>query len=81
MPEGRKTTIYVGGLMEKVIGASGTDYHHMIRAGSALIVVSRSTGSNNDTYWSWPASVDGLVSSFLTLALHRCLIDLTSSAV
>ena len=48
---GPETTIYVGGMLEKVSGASGTDYHHLIRAGSALIVVTRSTGSNNNTYY------------------------------
>lgn len=48
---GSETTVYVDGLLEKVTSAGGTDYRHMIRAGSATIVVTRSTGTNNDTYY------------------------------
>jgi RHS repeat-associated protein len=37
---------------EKVSNASVTDdYHHLIRAGTNLIVLVRSTGSNNETYY------------------------------
>lgn len=48
---GSETTVYVGGLLEKVTSSGGTDYRHMIRAGSATIIVIRSTGTNNDTYY------------------------------
>jgi RHS repeat-associated protein len=41
----------VGGLLEKLTSASAIDYRHMIRAGSATIVVTRSTGTNNGTYY------------------------------
>ena len=48
---GAATTIYVGGLLEKVTTAAGTDYRHMIRAGSSTIVLSRqSSGTNSNTY-------------------------------
>jgi RHS repeat-associated protein len=46
-----ETTIYVGGLLEKMTRGSTTDYRHYISAGSATIVVSRSTGTNNNTYY------------------------------
>jgi RHS repeat-associated protein len=50
---GAATTIYVGGLLEKVTTSTGTDYRHMIRAGGASIIVSRRTaGPNpNNTYY------------------------------
>ncbi len=46
---GTATTIYVGGILEKVTTTSGTDYRHMIRAGSATIIVSRQTSGTNST--------------------------------
>jgi RHS repeat-associated protein len=46
---GAATTIYVGGLLEKVTTSSGTDYRHRIRAGSATIIVSRQSGGTNTT--------------------------------
>jgi RHS repeat-associated protein len=48
---GPETTIYIGGLLEKVTGSTSTEYRHMIGAGSATIVVTRSTGVNNNTYY------------------------------
>jgi RHS repeat-associated protein len=48
---GAATTIYVGGLLEKVTTSTGTDYRHMIRAGNSTIIVSRqSTGTNSVNY-------------------------------
>jgi RHS repeat-associated protein len=44
---GAATTIYVGDLLEKVTTSAGTDYRHMIRAGSATIIVSRQSGGTN----------------------------------
>ena len=48
---GPETTIYIGGLLEKVSGTTTTDYVHRIRAGSALVLVIRSTGTNSQTYY------------------------------
>jgi hypothetical protein len=45
---GTATTTYLGTMFQKVVGAT-TEYRHMIKAGSATIVVTRSTGSNNNT--------------------------------
>lgn len=48
---GTATTLYIGGLLEKVTTASGTDYRHMIRAGGSTIIVSRqSSGTNSVNY-------------------------------
>ena len=48
---GAATTIYVGGLLEKVTTSAGTDFRHLIRAGGSTIVVSRqSTGTNSTHY-------------------------------
>ena len=44
---GTATTIYVGGLLEKVTTSAGTDYRHMIRAGSSTIIVSRQSSGMN----------------------------------
>jgi RHS repeat-associated protein len=46
---GAATTIYVGGLLEKVTTGAGTDYRHMIRAGGASIIVSRQSSGTNST--------------------------------
>jgi RHS repeat-associated protein len=48
---GPETTIYIGGLFEKVTTSATTDYHHLIRAGSVIVVLVRSTGTNNQTYY------------------------------
>jgi len=48
---GAATTLYIGGLLEKVTTSSGTDYRHYIRAGGSTIIVSRqSTGTNSFYY-------------------------------
>jgi RHS repeat-associated protein len=48
---GTATTLYIGGLLEKVTTSSGTDYRHYIRAGGSTIIVSRqSTGTNSINY-------------------------------
>jgi RHS repeat-associated protein len=48
---GAATTIYVGGLLEKVTTSAGTDFRHMIRAGGSSIIVSRqSSGTNSVNY-------------------------------
>ena len=49
---GSETTVYIGGLLEKVTSASGTQYRHMIRAGSSDIVVSRHSNGTNNTYYA-----------------------------
>jgi RHS repeat-associated protein len=48
---GTATTIYVGGLLEKVTTSAGTDYRHMIRAGSSTIIVSRQSSGTNSVYY------------------------------
>jgi RHS repeat-associated protein len=46
-----ETTIYVGGLLEKVSSSAGTAYRHYIPAGSNTVLVTRwSTGSNPAYY-------------------------------
>jgi RHS repeat-associated protein len=51
MSGGSATTIYVGGILEKVSTSGGTDFRHMIRAGGSTIIVSRqSTGTNSIHY-------------------------------
>lgn len=48
---GTATTIYAGGLYEKVTTSSGTEYRHYIRAGGSTIIVSRqSSGTVNNYY-------------------------------
>ena len=48
---GESTSIYIGGLLEKVTTGTTTDYRHMIRAGNSTIVVSRRTsGINSVSY-------------------------------
>jgi RHS repeat-associated protein len=48
---GTATTIYVGGLLEKVTKGADIDYRHMIRAGGSTIIVSRqSSGTNSVNY-------------------------------
>lgn len=48
---GGATTIYIGGLVEKVSTSAGTDYKHFIRAGGATVVVSRQSGGTNSTHY------------------------------
>src|ERR1051325_1282154 len=45
------TTIYVGGLLEKVTVGTNTDYRHYIQAGSSTIVVSRQSNGVNGVYY------------------------------
>jgi hypothetical protein len=48
---GTATTLYIGGLLEKVTTSAGTDYRHYIRADGSTIIVSRqSTGTNSINY-------------------------------
>lgn len=48
---GSATTIYVGGILEKVTAGGTTDYRHMIRAGNSTVIVSRkSSGTNTVNY-------------------------------
>ena len=48
---GAATTIYVGGLLEKVSTSAGTDFRHVIRTGGSSIIVSRkSSGANTVSY-------------------------------
>jgi RHS repeat-associated protein len=48
---GSATTIYVGGIMEKVTTSAGTDYRHLIRAGGSTIIVSRQTSGTNSVHY------------------------------
>jgi RHS repeat-associated protein len=48
---GAATTIYVGGILEKVTTSAGTDFRHMIRAGGSTIIVSRQTSGTNSTHY------------------------------
>ena len=45
------TTIYVGGLLEKVTAGTNTDFRHLIQAGSSTIVVSRQSNGVNSVYY------------------------------
>ena len=49
---GSESTIYVGGLLEKVTNSSGTQFRHMIRAGSTAIIVARHSSGTNNTYYA-----------------------------
>jgi RHS repeat-associated protein len=49
---GTSTTIYVGGMMQKVSSAGNVDYRHIIAAGDATVIVTRSTGGGNNTYYA-----------------------------
>ena len=49
---GSESTIYVGGLLEKVTNANGTQFRHMIRAGSTAIIVTRQSSGTNNTYYA-----------------------------
>ncbi|MGH8241770.1 MAG: FG-GAP-like repeat-containing protein [Steroidobacteraceae bacterium] len=50
-PSGTETTIYVGGILEKVTVPSGTAWRHYIGAGSAKVIYTRwSTGTINTKY-------------------------------
>ncbi len=46
-----ETTIYVGGLLEKVSNSSGTTYRHYIPGGNNLILYNRSSTGTNLTYY------------------------------
>src|SRR5262245_60152285 len=48
---GAATTIYVGGLLEKVMTSAGTDFRHMIQAGGSTIIVSRQSSGTNSVYY------------------------------
>lgn len=48
---GAATTIYVGGILEKVTSSAGTDYRHMIRVGGSTAIVSRQSSGTNSTYY------------------------------
>ncbi len=49
---GSESTIYIGGLLEKVTSASGTQYRHMIGAGSATVVIARHSSGANEAYYA-----------------------------
>ncbi|MDP9008029.1 MAG: FG-GAP-like repeat-containing protein [Pseudomonadota bacterium] len=46
-----ETTIYVGGLLEKVANSTGTGYRHYIPAGNNFIVYTRLNTGTNSTYY------------------------------
>jgi RHS repeat-associated protein len=74
-PSGTETTIYVGGILEKVTVPSGTAYRHTIGAGSAQVIYTRwSTGTINTKYvtsdhlGSSTAVMDGSGASLVNLS-------------
>jgi len=75
---GMGTTIYVGGVLEKVTTNGGTDYRHMIRAGSSTIIVSRNTSGTNTT--SYVTSDHLGSSSVITNSAGSVLISSSFSA-
>lgn len=50
--DGTSTTMYIGGILEKVTSSSATQYRHMIRAPGATVIVSRSTTGWNTTFYA-----------------------------
>ncbi len=48
---GYENTIHIGSILEKVVTSAGSNYRHMIRAGSATIIVSRHSSLGNNTYY------------------------------
>jgi RHS repeat-associated protein len=44
---GESTSIYIGGILEKVTTGGNADFRHMIRAGNSTIIVSRKVGGTN----------------------------------
>jgi RHS repeat-associated protein len=48
---GAATTIYVGGILEKVTASGNTGFRHMIRAGGSTIIVSRQSSGSNSVYY------------------------------
>jgi len=46
-----ETTIYVGGLLEKMSNSSGTSYRHYIPAGNNTVVYTRTSSGTNSTYY------------------------------
>lgn len=48
---GPQTTIYVGGLMEKVFGSAGTSFRHYIAAGSSTVVYTRRSDGTTSTFY------------------------------
>jgi hypothetical protein len=48
---GTATTLYIGGLLEKVTTSTATDYRHYIRAGGSTIIVSRQSTGTNSLYY------------------------------
>jgi len=76
--DGQATTIYVGGLLEKVTTAVGTDYKHMILAGGARIIVSRRTDGQNVTWYSLSDSLGS--SSTVTTSAGAVQVALSYAA-
>lgn len=50
--DGTSTTMYIGGILEKVTSSTATQYRHMIRAPGATVIVSRSTSGWNTTFYA-----------------------------
>lgn len=75
---GSETTIYVGGILEKVTVPSGTAYRHYIGAGSAQVVYTRwSTGAENTKY----VTTDPLNSSTVVMdSAGATLVNLSFAA-
>lgn len=75
---GTETTIYVGGLLEKVTGNGVTEYRHMMQAGTATIIRTRSTGSNNNTYYATQDQIGS--SSVVTNSAGNVVVNLSFDA-
>ncbi|MGE0383050.1 MAG: RHS repeat domain-containing protein [Hyphomicrobium sp.] len=77
-PSGSETTIYVGGILEKVTVPTGTGYRHYLGAGSAKVVYTRwSTGTENTKY----VTTDHLSSSTVVMdSAGASLVNLSFAA-
>ncbi|MGE0467383.1 MAG: RHS repeat domain-containing protein [Steroidobacteraceae bacterium] len=77
-PSGSETTIYVGGILEKVTVPTGTGYRHYVGAGSAKVVYTRwSTGTENTKY----VTTDHLNSSTVVMdSAGASLVNLSFAA-
>ena len=77
-PSGSETTIYVGGILEKVTVPTGTAYRHYVGAGSAKVVYTRwSSGSESTKY----VTTDHLNSSTVVMdSAGATLVNLSFAA-
>lgn len=50
-PDKTATTLYIGGILEKVTTSAGTDFRHYIPAGGTTVVVSRQDNGTNRVFY------------------------------